>query len=78
MWSDLGASSLGFTLVCPGPAASNTLDELVPKGGRGQPSGKLTPSLKVFQDKVSLCSPGCPDTHSVEQIRHRDLPASAS
>ena len=31
-----------------------------------------------FQDKVSLCSPGCPGTHAVDQagLEHRDLPAS--
>jgi hypothetical protein len=34
----------------------------------------------VFRDKVSLCSPGCPGTHSVEQagLELRNLPASAS
>jgi hypothetical protein len=33
-----------------------------------------------FQDRVSLCSPGCPGTHSVDQagLRLRNLPASAS
>jgi hypothetical protein len=32
------------------------------------------------QDRVSLCSPGCPGTHSVHQagLELRDLPASAS
>jgi hypothetical protein len=34
----------------------------------------------VFRDRVSLCSPGCPGTHSVDQagLELRDLPASAS
>jgi hypothetical protein len=34
----------------------------------------------VFQDRVSLCSPGCPGTHSVHQagLEFRNLPASAS
>jgi hypothetical protein len=34
----------------------------------------------VFQDRVSLCSPGCPGTHSVDQagLKLRDPPASAS
>jgi hypothetical protein len=34
----------------------------------------------VFQDRVSLCSPGCPGTHSVDQVglELRNLPASAS
>jgi len=33
-----------------------------------------------FQDRVSLCSPGCPGTHSVDQagLELRNLPASAS
>jgi hypothetical protein len=32
------------------------------------------------QDRVSLCSPGCPGTHSVDQVglKLRNLPASAS
>jgi hypothetical protein len=34
----------------------------------------------VFQDRVSLCGPGCPGTHSVDQagLELRNLPASAS
>jgi hypothetical protein len=34
----------------------------------------------VFQDRVSLCSPGCPGTHSVDQagFELRNLPAAAS
>jgi hypothetical protein len=34
----------------------------------------------VVEDRVSLCSPGCPGTHSVDQagLELRDLPASAS
>jgi hypothetical protein len=34
----------------------------------------------VFQDRVSLCSPGCPGTHSVDQasFKLRSPPASAS
>jgi hypothetical protein len=34
----------------------------------------------VFRDRVSLCSPGCPGTHSVEQagLELRNLSASAS
>jgi hypothetical protein len=33
-----------------------------------------------FQDRVSLCSPGCPGTHSVDQdgLKLRNPPASAS
>ena len=32
----------------------------------------------VFRDKVSLCSPGCPRTHFVDQagLELRDLPTS--
>jgi hypothetical protein len=34
----------------------------------------------VFQGRVSLCSPGCPGTRSVDQagLKLRNLPASAS
>jgi hypothetical protein len=34
----------------------------------------------VFRNRVSLCSPGCPGTHSVDQagLKLRNLPASAS
>jgi hypothetical protein len=34
----------------------------------------------VFRDMVSLCSPGCPGTHSIEQggLELRDPPVSAS
>jgi hypothetical protein len=34
----------------------------------------------VFRDRVSLCSPGCPGTHSVDQagLKLRNPPASAS
>jgi hypothetical protein len=37
-------------------------------------------SFLVFRDRVSLCSPGCPETHSVDQagLELRNLPASAS
>jgi hypothetical protein len=36
--------------------------------------------LVFFQDRVSLCSPGCSGTHSVDQagLELRNLPASAS
>jgi hypothetical protein len=35
--------------------------------------------LVFFRDRVSLCSPGCPGTHSVDQagLELRNLPASA-
>jgi hypothetical protein len=34
----------------------------------------------VFQDRVSLCSPGCPGTHFADQagLQLRNLPASTS
>jgi hypothetical protein len=34
----------------------------------------------IFLDRVSLCSPGCPGTHSVDQagLELRNPPASAS
>jgi hypothetical protein len=36
--------------------------------------------LMVFRDRVSLCSPGCPGTHFVDQagLELRTPPASAS
>jgi hypothetical protein len=36
--------------------------------------------LFVFRDRVSLCSPGCPGAHSVDQasLELRNPPASAS
>jgi hypothetical protein len=36
--------------------------------------------VSFFQDRVSLCSPGCPETHSVDQdgLELRNLPVSAS
>jgi hypothetical protein len=36
--------------------------------------------IYVFRDRVSLCSPGCPGTHSVDQagLELRNSPASAS
>jgi hypothetical protein len=36
--------------------------------------------LLFFRDRVSLYSPGCPGTHSVDQagLELRNLPASAS
>jgi hypothetical protein len=35
--------------------------------------------LFIFQDRVSLCSPGCPGTHFVDQagLELRNLPVSA-
>jgi hypothetical protein len=44
---------------------------------------RLTHCLLVcfaFRDRVSLCSPSCPGTHSVDQagLQLRNLPASAS
>jgi hypothetical protein len=41
---------------------------------------RLTPKFfffLVFQDRVSLCSPGCPGTHSVDQagLKLRNPPA---
>jgi hypothetical protein len=36
--------------------------------------------IYLFGDRVSLCSPGCPGTRSVDQagLKLRNLPASAS
>jgi hypothetical protein len=37
-------------------------------------------AVVVFRDRVSLCSPGCPASHSVDQagLELRNPPASAS
>ena len=34
----------------------------------------------IFRDRISLCSPGCPGTHSLDQagLELRNLPASVS
>ena len=34
----------------------------------------------LFEDRVSLCSPGCPETHFLDQagLKLRNLPSSAS
>ena len=52
----------------------------------GNPLATLGPNVVVvsfcfvFQDRVTLCSPGCPKTCSVDQggLELRDLPASES
>jgi len=43
-------------------------------------SSHLIYTYFFFRDKVSLCSPGCPGTHSVDQagLKLRNLPAPAS
>jgi hypothetical protein len=40
----------------------------------------LSLSLSLSRDRISLCSPGCPGTHSVDQagLELRNPPASAS
>jgi hypothetical protein len=52
-------------------------------GEKGQPEDHVYLCLfvwLVFPDRVSLCSPGCPETHSVDQtgLELRNPPASAS
>jgi hypothetical protein len=39
-----------------------------------------SPLFFFFRDRISLCSPGCPGTHSVDRagLELRNLPASAS
>jgi hypothetical protein len=41
---------------------------------------RKTGKKKIFRDRVSLCSPGCPGTHFVDQagLELRNPPASAS
>jgi hypothetical protein len=47
---------------------------------RGSPSLGVTPHIPIPWDRVSLCSPGCPGTHFVDQagLELKNLPASAS
>jgi hypothetical protein len=54
-------------------------DGLLPAPHRGL-GGFLVLVFLVFRDRVSLCSSGCPGTHSVDQagLELRNLPASAS
>ena len=46
----------------------------------GHPESRVLFLCSVFRDRVSLCSPGCPGTHSVDQagLELRNPPASAS
>jgi hypothetical protein len=46
----------------------------------GEVGGCLVGWLLVFRDRVSLHSPGCPGTHSVDHagLKFRNLPAFAS
>jgi hypothetical protein len=48
---------------------------------RCTPRGFFVCLFLFFRDRVSLCSPGCPGTHSVDQagpLELRNPPASAS
>jgi hypothetical protein len=61
---------LGFELLTFGRAV-----------GCSYPLSHLTsPTVVIFQDRVSLCSPGYPGTHYVDQagLKLRDSPVSAS
>ena len=46
----------------------------------GQEVGGGGWKVEGVQDRVSLCSPGCPGTHSIDQagLEFRELPVSAS
>ncbi|GAB1285950.1 Regulator of nonsense transcripts 2 [Apodemus speciosus] len=56
-------------------ANSQSLADLLDENMPDLPQDKPTP-----EDRVSLCSPGCPGTHSADQsgLKLRSLPASAS
>jgi hypothetical protein len=64
-----------------------TVPRVISSGGYLEPmlpislfNESLTSELFFFRDRVSLYSPGCPGTHSVDQagLEIRNPPASAS
>jgi hypothetical protein len=63
-------SSMGQPICSPGPGVSSTCHL----------SAFFFFFFLVFRDRVSLCSPGCPGTHFVDQavLELRNPPASAS
>jgi hypothetical protein len=69
-----GFSFLFFLLRIFFNYISNAIPKVPP------PHSPTHPCFLVFQDRVSLYSPGCPGTHSVDQagLELRNLPASAS
>ena len=73
---------LDVALVWPVPGVDKALS-LIKVGEEGRTHDLYLVFLFVcfvFRDRVSLCSPGCPGTHSVDQagLKLRNLPASAS
>jgi hypothetical protein len=82
------ASSPGSHSQCINQAQWHTLIIPALSGGRGRQTRILSGFFFVFffvffwfsRDRVSLCSPGCPGTHSVDQavLKLRNPPASAS
>jgi hypothetical protein len=57
-----------------------TSDPSQPEAGQPGPPFSLTFFLGGGRDRVSLCSPGCPGTYSVDQagLEFRNSPASTS
>jgi hypothetical protein len=60
--------------------AMTALPEVLSSIPSNHPSALCLFCFVLFQDGVSLCSPGCPGTHSVDQagLKLRNPPASAS
>ena len=69
-----------LSLVAPPMALCSSLSSLPPRSSGSRHSFSLCLFFFFFQDRVSLCSPSCPGTHSVVQagLELRNLPASAS
>jgi hypothetical protein len=75
-------TSLAFYVIFPRHTLGTALDVamfLEPDGVHSTVLCCLLFFFLVFRDRVSLCSPGCPGTHPVDQagLELRDLPAFA-
>jgi hypothetical protein len=64
----------------PHPHVGRALPHELKKCPTSLPAESFFFFFLVFRDRVSLCSPGCPGTHSVDQagLELRNPPASAS
>jgi hypothetical protein len=69
-----------LTALLPGSAVLCLALSCLSVVNRLPPPSLKTPTPYPTPDRVSLCSPGCPETHSVDQagLELRNPPASAS